>query len=135
MSPVSSVRIILGAAIAIALSAGAAQAAGPALNAYRVKATADNLRALAAAGFDLTEGRDLDRGTIDVVGTAAQIGAAKVDARKLTNYTRGTVRNTSRSPRATQPPAPPTPRGTSGRSTTRSRPTARSSTPSSTPAC
>src|SRR5687768_8409879 len=95
-----SVRIILGAAMAIALSAGAAQAAGPALNAYRVEATADNLRALAAAGFDLTEGRNLDRGTIDVVGTAAQVGAAKVGARKLTNYTRGTVRNTSRSPQS-----------------------------------
>jgi murein tripeptide amidase MpaA len=52
-----------------------------------VKATPANLRALAAQGIDLTEGRNLKRGTIDVVGTARQIGAAKLDARRLTHYT------------------------------------------------
>ena len=82
--------------MALAAFAGSAQAAAG-LNGYRVKATAENLRALAAQGFDLTEGRDAKRGTIDVVGTAAQIGAAKVDARKLTNNTRTPARNTSRS--------------------------------------
>ncbi len=91
-----SVRATLAAVLALAAFAGSAQAAAG-LNGYRVKATAENLRALAAQGFDLTEGRDLKRGTIDVVGTAAQIGAAKVDARKLTSNTRQAAPNTSRS--------------------------------------
>jgi murein tripeptide amidase MpaA len=92
-------RTVLSALVAVlglAAFAGSAQAAAG-LNGYRVKATAANLRALAAQGFDLTEGRDSKRGTIDVVGTAAQIGAAKVGARKLTSYTRPTVRNGTRS--------------------------------------
>ncbi|MEA2218761.1 MAG: hypothetical protein QOJ35_1387 [Solirubrobacteraceae bacterium] len=89
-----SVRLILAAALALAVSAGAAHAAAPGLDAYRVKATAANLRALAAQGFDLTEGRDLERGTIDVVGTAAQIGATKVDARRLTDNRTGGTRAT-----------------------------------------
>ena len=91
-----SVRATLVAVIALAAFGGSAQAAAG-LNAYRVKATGANLKALAAQGFDITEGSNRDRGTIDVVGTAAQIGAAKVDARKLTNNKRTTARNTSRS--------------------------------------
>ena len=79
-----TVRASLVAVLGLAAFAGSAQAAAG-LNAYRVKATAENLRALAAQGFDLTEGTNRKRGTIDVVGTAAQIGAAKIDARKLTD--------------------------------------------------
>ncbi|HVF78265.1 MAG TPA: M14 family metallopeptidase [Solirubrobacteraceae bacterium] len=78
------VRTALAAMLGLAVLAGTANAA-TGLNAYRVKATGENLRALAAQGFDLTEGRNLDRGTIDVVGSAEQIGAAKVDARKVTD--------------------------------------------------
>jgi hypothetical protein len=71
--------------LAVSVTAPAAAQAAPALNGYRVKATAKNLQALQAAGFDVTEGRDSKRGTIDVVGTAEQIGAAKLDAKKLTD--------------------------------------------------
>ena len=75
--------VVLAAVAAAAIPASPASADG--LNAYRVKATAENLRALAEQGFDVTEGRDLDRGTIDVVGTDGQ--AAKLDAKQLTDYT------------------------------------------------
>ncbi|WP_354697419.1 hypothetical protein DSM112329_03046 [Paraconexibacter sp. AEG42_29] len=61
-------------------------ASADALNAYRVKATPKNLQALALAGFDVTEGRNLKRGTIDVIGTSGQVGAAKLDAKRVTNY-------------------------------------------------
>jgi len=74
----------LAAMFGLTLVAGTAHAA-TGMNAYRVKATGENLRALAAQGFDLTEGRNRDSGTVDVVGSAEQIGAAKVDARKLTD--------------------------------------------------
>jgi murein tripeptide amidase MpaA len=84
----STARATLTTVLLLAIAASAAQAARPGLDAYRVKATAENLQALGAQGFDLTEGRDLDRGTIDVVGTAEQVGAAKVDARKLTDNER-----------------------------------------------
>ena len=56
-----TIRATLVATIGVlTLGAGAAQAA-PGLNGYRVKATAENLRALAAQGFDVTEGRNLDK--------------------------------------------------------------------------
>jgi murein tripeptide amidase MpaA len=75
--------LVVASVLAItALVPAAAQAS--ALDGYRVKATAKNLHALAAHGFDVTEGRNLDRGTIDVVGTAGQIAGAKLDAEKLT---------------------------------------------------
>jgi murein tripeptide amidase MpaA len=46
------------------------------LNAYRVKASAKNLKALAQAGYDMTEGRRKD-GTVEIVATAGQ--AKKLD--------------------------------------------------------
>jgi murein tripeptide amidase MpaA len=79
--------LVIGTALAVLATIPAAAQAAEGLNGYRVQATAKNLRALSAAGFDLTEGRDLKRGTIDVVGTAQQIGATKLDARKLTDNT------------------------------------------------
>ena len=77
-----SCLVVLAAVAATAILTGSASADG--LNSYRVKATADNLRALAQQGFDVTEGRDLDRGTIDVVGTDGQM--AKLDAKQLSQY-------------------------------------------------
>ena len=67
----------------MACSAAPALAAGGDLNAYRVEATGKNLRALAEAGFDVTEGRNAKRGTVDVVATATQMSRLKVDARKV----------------------------------------------------
>ena len=85
------VRAALLAAVGLTLCAGSAQAA-QGLNAYRVKATAKNLNALAAKGFDVTEGLNRKRGTIDVIGTAEQVGAAKIGARRLSdNKTRATA--------------------------------------------
>lgn len=69
------------------------------LNAYRVKATAENLRALALAGYDVTEGRDLERGTVDVVGYGDDL--ARFDARQLSSY-RGAPASASR-PQAASP--------------------------------
>src|ERR1044072_8292192 len=91
-----TVRATLVAVLGLAAFAGSPKAAAS-LNGYRVKATAANLRALAGQGFDLSEGRNLKRGTIDVVGTASQVGAAKVEARKLTDNAATTARNTARS--------------------------------------
>ena len=51
-------RVIVGLVTLLAVAAPSASAEG--LNAFRVKATAENLRALALAGFDVTEGRDLE---------------------------------------------------------------------------
>jgi Zinc carboxypeptidase len=84
--------LVVGTVLAAVVSLPAAAPAASGLDGYRVKATAENLRALAAAGFDLTEGRNLKRGTIDVVGTAEQVGAAKLDARKLTDHRRAPAR-------------------------------------------
>ena len=42
-----------------------------------------NLRALAEAGFDVTEGRNRKTNTVEVVGTRSQIGALKIDAEKV----------------------------------------------------
>jgi len=66
------------AAVAIACSATPALAARGDLNAYRVEATGKNLRALAEAGFDVTEGRDRKTHTVEVVGTQRQIDALKL---------------------------------------------------------
>ncbi len=71
------------AAAAMACSAAPALAASGDLNAYRIEATGKNLRALAEAGFDVTEGRNAKRGTVDVVATATQMSRLKVDARKV----------------------------------------------------
>ena len=51
-----SARATLAAVFALAVFAGSVQAAAS-LNAYRVKATGKNIKALAKAGFDVTEGR------------------------------------------------------------------------------
>lgn len=58
-------RVLVGFVTLLAVAAPSASAEG--LNAFRVKATAKNVRALAEAGFDVTEGRDPKRGTIEVV--------------------------------------------------------------------
>src|ERR687893_2520506 len=67
-------RRVLALAVAVVVSLMAAvpaQAASSKLNAYRVKATAQNLERLAMAGFDVTEGR---RGRkIEIYGTSKQI--------------------------------------------------------------
>jgi murein tripeptide amidase MpaA len=69
----------------LACSAAPALAARGDLNAYRVDATGKNLRALAEAGFDVTEGRDRKTHTVEVVGTQGQIDALKLggDAEKV----------------------------------------------------
>jgi murein tripeptide amidase MpaA len=72
---------VVGGLMAAALGTGApAYAASGDLDAYRVEATGPNLRALAEAGFDVTEGGDRSSGSIEVVGTAAQLRATKVEA-------------------------------------------------------
>jgi hypothetical protein len=78
----NSRRVVLIVIAGIAIPATPASASG--LNAYRLEASAANLRALAQAGFDVTEGRDLRRGTIDVVGYRSYV--AKLDAKRLTSY-------------------------------------------------
>ena len=79
-----NVRLVLLLGVVGVLAGTATSASAESLNAYRMKATADNLRALAEQGFDVTEGRDLDRGTIEVVGTAGQV--AKLDAKQITDF-------------------------------------------------
>jgi hypothetical protein len=67
--------------MAAALGMGAPAYAAPGdLDAFRVEATGPNLKALAEAGFDVTEGGDRSSGSIEVVGTAAQLRATKVKA-------------------------------------------------------
>ncbi len=80
--------LVLLASAAVAFSAAPAQASS--LNGYRVEATPANLRALNEAGFDVTEGRNIERGTIDVVGTRSQV--AGVGATPLTNFKAGAPR-------------------------------------------
>ncbi len=71
-------RVSLAIVLAFAgIAASAVPASAESLNAYRVEASAKNLKALAAAGFDVTEGRDLDRGTIDVVGYRVRLRKAR----------------------------------------------------------
>src|SRR5215216_4784001 len=70
-------------AAALACCATPAMAARGDLNAYRVEATGKNLRALADAGFDVTEGRNRETRTVEVVGTQAQIDALKLGAEKV----------------------------------------------------
>ena len=140
------------AAAAIACSAAPALAAEGDLNAYRVEATPQNLRALAEAGYDVTEGRNSKRGTVDVVATANQISQLKVDARKVVDAAGRSVGrplaaedpgHQRRAPRTTPPPARRTRTTPSGASTTRStspttrttRRTSTSSTRSSTTGC
>ncbi|MET0683674.1 MAG: M14 family metallopeptidase, partial [Solirubrobacteraceae bacterium] len=65
------------AAAAVLGFAAPAMAADDALNAYRVKPTADNKKELAAAGYDLAEG---DRGRyIEIYATRSQARALKSD--------------------------------------------------------
>jgi murein tripeptide amidase MpaA len=74
--------VALTAAAVFAVSAQAASA--DSLNAYRVKATPEHVKELASRGFDVTEGLNLKRGTIDVVGQRGQV--AKLGAKPLTSY-------------------------------------------------
>jgi murein tripeptide amidase MpaA len=83
-------------AAAIACSAAPALAADRDLNAYRVEATPQNLRALANAGYDVTEGRNSKRGTVEVVATAGQISQLKVGARKVVDGAGRTAADRSR---------------------------------------
>ena len=95
------------------------------LNAYRVKPTAENKKQLAAAGFDLTEG---DHGRyIEIYATRRQARALRADG---VDGEAGHA--TSRPPRIRGLHRRATPPATSGRATTRSPATARSSTSSST---
>src|SRR4051794_8606635 len=71
------------AAALVACCATPAFAAGEGLNVYTVEATGQNLRTLAQAGFDVTEGRDSGKNTVEVVGSQRQIDATKVDATKV----------------------------------------------------
>ena len=77
-------RRSLSAAVAVlaslALAAPASADSSHPLNAYRVKATAKNLKALAQAGFDMTEGRRKD-GTVEIVATARQAKSLDVGAK------------------------------------------------------
>ncbi len=74
-------RWVVGGLAAAALgTAGPAYGAAGDLDAYRVEATGPNLKVLAEAGFDVTEGGDTSSGEIEVVGTAAQIRATKLKA-------------------------------------------------------
>ena len=66
--------------VMLALSAPASADRKNPINAYRVKATAANIKALGAAGFDVTEGQRAG-GIIEVFGTAGQF-------RKLRDNTR-----------------------------------------------
>ena len=78
-------RVSLVAFLALAgIATVAAPASAASLNAYRIEASAKNLKALAQAGFDVTEGRDLERGTIDVVGYRSDF--SKLDAQRLTSH-------------------------------------------------
>ncbi len=78
------------ATLAVGVAGGAVAAevaSADGLNAYRVKATPANLKALALKGFDVTEGRDRKDGTVEIIGTAAQVGATKLNAKKLSDNT------------------------------------------------
>ncbi len=74
------VALVAGAALVVP---AAATAADTGLDAYRVKATAKNIKALAKAGFDVTEGRNRKTGLIEVVGTKRQITATKLEAERV----------------------------------------------------
>ncbi|MBA2516985.1 MAG: immune inhibitor A, partial [Solirubrobacterales bacterium] len=72
-------------AAALTLSAAPAWAASAGLDAYRVKATPKNLEKLSKAGFDVGEGIDRKRDTIDVFGTERQVRGVKVGAQLVTD--------------------------------------------------
>jgi murein tripeptide amidase MpaA len=73
------------------------------LNAYRVKATAKNLKALALAGYDMTEGRRKD-GTVEIVATARQADKLNVGAKVVRDRAGRTAAQRSA---ALAPPADP----------------------------
>jgi hypothetical protein len=73
-------RSLSAAVVALASLALAAPASAADLNAYRVKATAKNLKTLALAGYDMTEGRRKD-GTVEIVATAGQVNKLDVAAK------------------------------------------------------
>jgi len=75
-----SLSAALVALASLALAAPASADSRNPLNAYRVKATAKNLKSLALAGYDLTEGRRKD-GTVEIFATAGQIDKLNVKAK------------------------------------------------------
>src|SRR6185436_17828060 len=73
-------RSLSAAVAAFASLVLVAPASAADLNAYRVKASAKNLKSLAQAGYDMTEGRRKD-GTVEIVATAGQIKQLDVNAK------------------------------------------------------
>ena len=73
-------RSLSAAVAAFASLVLVAPASAADLNAYRVKASAKNLKSLAQAGYDMTEGRRKD-GTVEIVATAGQIKQLDVTAK------------------------------------------------------
>src|SRR5829696_2731556 len=99
-------RSLSAAVVALASLALAAPASADSrnpMNAYRVKATAKNLKSLAQAGFDMTEGRRKD-GTVEIVATARQAGKLDVGAKIVKDRHRRTAAQRSA---ALAPPADP----------------------------
>jgi hypothetical protein len=75
-----SLSAAVAALASLVLVAPASADSSHPLNAYRVKATAKNLKTLAQAGFDMTEGRRKD-GTVEIVATARQASNLDVGAK------------------------------------------------------
>jgi len=73
-------RSLSAAVAAFASLVLVAPASAADLNAYRVKASAKNLKSLAQAGYDMTEGRRKD-GTVEIVATARQAKSLDVGAK------------------------------------------------------
>jgi hypothetical protein len=99
-------RSLSAAVVALAslvLAAPASADSSHPLNAFRVKATAKNLRTLAQAGFDMTEGRRKD-GTVEIVATARQAGKLDVGAKVVKD---GAGRTAAQRSARLAPPADP----------------------------
>jgi Zinc carboxypeptidase len=75
-----SLSAAVAALASLVLVAPASADSSHPLNAYRVKASAKNLKTLAQAGYDMTEGRRRD-GTVEIVATAGQVKKLDVAAK------------------------------------------------------
>src|SRR5215218_2475488 len=69
----------LVALVSLAVCSTASADSSSPINGYRVKASAKNLERLALAGFDVTEGRNARRRTVEVFGSAAQLAKLRRD--------------------------------------------------------
>src|SRR5215212_7344366 len=69
----------LMALVSLAVCSTASADSSSPINGYRVKASAKNLERLALAGFDVTEGRNARRRTVEVFGSAAQLAKLRRD--------------------------------------------------------